>query len=86
MQASEMDDSAAQIPAPPNVKDWAPFELARSFDSWLSVRGIDYLDLGEGGELDRLRSEWLHREGGERDRLRFAWLRREAGASPRTQT
>jgi hypothetical protein len=63
-----MDHPAAQIPAPPDVEHSAGFELARSFDRWLRGRGIDYLDLEEGGELDRLRSAWLRR-GGDRAQL-----------------
>jgi hypothetical protein len=74
MKTSEMDYRTDQIPAPSDVKRWAPFELARSFDTWLDARGIDYLELGEGEELDRLRFEWLRRHGGELDRLRFEWL------------
>jgi hypothetical protein len=69
-----MEYSAAQIPAPPDVSAWASFELTRSFDRWLQARGIDYLDLGEGHRLDRLRSEWLSRDGGEIERLRSEWL------------
>ena len=74
-----MDERAAPIPAPPDVGEWASFELARSFDTWLAARGIDYLDLGEGAEVDRLRSEWLGRKGGEVDRLRSGWLRMTGG-------
>jgi hypothetical protein len=66
------------VPHPATVADWVPFELARSYDRWLRAHGIDYLDLEEGGELERrLRAEWLHRKGGEVDRLRSEWLRRE---------
>jgi hypothetical protein len=64
------------VPLPPTVADWVPFELARSYDRWLQAHGVDYLDLEEGGELERrLRAEWLHRKGGEVDRLRSEWLR-----------
>ena len=77
-----MDQRSAQIPAPPDVGEWASFELARSFDTWLAARGIDYLDLGEGAEVDRLRSEWLGRKGGDVDRLRFEWLRMTGGPRP----
>jgi len=70
-----VDQRPARIPAPPDVGEWASFELARSFDTWLASRGIDYLDLREGAEVDRLRSEWLGRKGGEVDRVRSEWLR-----------
>ena len=77
-----MEYSTAQIPAPPDISAWASFELAKSFDRWLQARGLDCLDLGEGDELDRLRSEWLSRDGGEVDRLRCDWLRREGDGAP----
>ena len=70
-----VEEGSARIPAPPDVGEWASFELARSFDTWLAARGIDYLDLREGAEVERLRSEWLTRDGGEVDRLRLEWLR-----------
>jgi hypothetical protein len=71
-----MEYSTAPIPAPTS-QPGPPFELAKSFDGWLQARGLDYLDLGEGDELDGLRSEWLSRDGGEVDRLCSDWLRRE---------
>jgi len=74
-----VDEHSARIPAPLDVGEWAFFELARSFDTWLAARGIDYLDLREGPELDRLRSEWLDRKGGEVDRLRSEWLSMTGG-------
>jgi hypothetical protein len=77
-----VDERAARIPAPPDVAEWASFELARSFDIWLAARGIDYLDLQERAEVDRLRSEWLGRKGGEVDRLRSEWLRMTGGPTP----
>jgi hypothetical protein len=77
-----VEERAARIPAPPDVGEWAPFELVRSFDTWLAARGIDYLDLREGAEVDRLRAEWLARKGGEVDRLRSEWLRMTAGSAP----
>ena len=77
-----MDERAARIPAPPDVAEWAPLELARSFDTWLAARGIDYLDLREGREVDRLRSEWLGRKGGEVDRLRSEWVRMTIRPAP----
>ena len=76
-------EGSSPILVPPDVGEWASFELARSFDNWLMARGIDYLDLGEGAELDRLRSEWLGRHGGEVDRLRFEWLRMADGSLAR---
>jgi hypothetical protein len=81
-----MDYRTDQILAPSDVKRWAPFELARSFDRWLDARGIDYLEVGEGQELECLRFEWLRRHGGELDRLRFEWLGGEPGAKQRAQT
>jgi hypothetical protein len=77
-----VDQRSAPIPAPPDVGEWASFELARSFDIWLAARGIDYLDLREGAEVDRLRSKWLGRKGGDVDRLRFEWLRMAGGPAP----
>jgi hypothetical protein len=76
-----VDKRPARIPAPPNVGEWASFELVRSFDTWLAARGIDYLDL-RSAEVDRLRAEWLGRKGGEVDRLRSEWLRMTGSPAP----
>jgi hypothetical protein len=75
-------ERAARIPAPPpDVSEWAPFELALSFDTWLAARGIDYLHLRDGREVDRLRSEWLARKGEDANRLGSEWLRTAGGPS-----
>jgi hypothetical protein len=77
-----VDERPARIPAPPDVGEWVSFELVRSFDTWLAARGIDYLDLREGADVDRLRAEWLGRKGGEVDRLRSEWLRMTGSPAP----
>jgi hypothetical protein len=69
-----VDERPPRIPVPPDGGEWISFELVRSFDAWLAARGIDYLDLREGAEVDRLRAQWLGRKGGEVDRLRSEWL------------
>jgi hypothetical protein len=77
-----VDEQPARTPTPPDVGERISFELVRSFDTWLAARGIDYLDLREGAEVDRLRAQWLGRKGGEVDRFRSEWLRMTGRPAP----